>query len=111
MGLGSLRRRGASPAGLLVDVIAAQHLIWVIVAMAALGAVVSLGLQPLDHPRPPSVAQRGATMLLREGGFLAIIAALALIQGSHAAYYTFASITLAAIRPRRADDCRVWALA
>lgn len=84
---------GALLCGLLVDVIAARHLIWVIVAMAALGAVVSLGLQPLDHPRPPPVAQRGATALLREGGFLAIIAASALIQGSHAAYYTFASIT------------------
>jgi PPP family 3-phenylpropionic acid transporter len=31
--------------------------------------------------------------LLREPGFLAIIVAAALIQGSHAAYYTFASIT------------------
>jgi PPP family 3-phenylpropionic acid transporter len=31
--------------------------------------------------------------LLREPGFLAIITASALIQGSHAAYYTFASIT------------------
>jgi len=36
---------------------------------------------------------RGATALLRQGGFVAIIAASALIQGSHAAYYTFASIT------------------
>jgi PPP family 3-phenylpropionic acid transporter len=31
--------------------------------------------------------------LLREPGFLVIIAASALIQGSHAAYYTFASIS------------------
>jgi PPP family 3-phenylpropionic acid transporter len=31
--------------------------------------------------------------LLRDGGFLAVILASALIQGSHAAYYTFASIT------------------
>jgi PPP family 3-phenylpropionic acid transporter len=77
----------------LVDVIAAAHLIWIIAAMAALGAVISLGLQPLDHPGPPPVARRGAAALLREPGFLAIIAASALIQGSHAAYYTFASIT------------------
>jgi PPP family 3-phenylpropionic acid transporter len=39
------------------------------------------------------VAQHRAAALLREPGFLAIIAASALIQGSHAAYYTFASIT------------------
>jgi PPP family 3-phenylpropionic acid transporter len=31
--------------------------------------------------------------LLRDPGFLALIVAAALIQGSHAAYYTFASIT------------------
>jgi PPP family 3-phenylpropionic acid transporter len=84
---------GALLCGLLVDVIAAAHLIWIIAAMAALGAVISLGLQPLDHPGPPPVAQRGAAALLREPGFLAIITASALIQGSHAAYYTFASIT------------------
>src|SRR5476651_627693 len=42
---------GALACGLLVDVIAAQHLIWVIVSVAGLGAVVSLGLQPLDHPK------------------------------------------------------------
>jgi MFS transporter, PPP family, 3-phenylpropionic acid transporter len=84
---------GALLCGLLADVIAAAHLIWVIVAMAALGAVISLGLQPLDHPGTPPVVQRGAPALLREPGFLAIIAASALIQGSHAAYYTFASIT------------------
>ncbi len=84
---------GALLCGLLVEVIAAQRLIWVIVAMAGLGALASLGLRPLDHPRTPPAAQRGATALLRRGGFLAIIAASALIQGSHAAYYTFASIT------------------
>ncbi|MGB9116850.1 MFS transporter [Bradyrhizobium sp.] len=84
---------GALLCGLLVDVIAARHLIWIIVAMAALGAVASLGLQPLDHPGAPPAMLRGATALLRQGGFLAIIAASALIQGSHAAYYTFASIT------------------
>jgi MFS transporter, PPP family, 3-phenylpropionic acid transporter len=84
---------GAVVCGLLADVIAAAHLIWVIAAMAALGAMVSLGLQPLDHPGTPPVAQRGATALLRERSFLVIIAASALIQGSHAAYYTFASIT------------------
>ena len=84
---------GALLCGLLADVVAAAHLIWVIVAMAALGAMISLGLQPLESSKPPLLAQHGATALLREPGFLAIIAASALIQGSHAAYYTFASIT------------------
>jgi MFS transporter, PPP family, 3-phenylpropionic acid transporter len=84
---------GALLCGLLVDVIAARHLIWVIASVAGLGAVVSLGLQRLDHPRTAPAVMHGAGALLRDGGFLAIIVAAALIQGSHAAYYTFASIT------------------
>ena len=83
---------GALACGLLVDVIAAKHLIWVIAAVAALGALVSLGLQPLEVAKTVPVAASGATALLRDRGFLAIIVAAALIQGSHAAYYTFASI-------------------
>ena len=83
---------GALICGLLVDVIAARHLIWVIAVVAAVGAVVSLGLQPLDVPGTAPAASSGATTLLRDPGFLAIIIAAALIQGSHAAYYTFASI-------------------
>ncbi len=42
---------GALVCGLLVDVIAARHLIWVIAATAGLGALVSLGLRPLDNPK------------------------------------------------------------
>ena len=64
--------------------------------MAGLGAVASLGLQPLDHPKTAPrprwrMARERACCAIR--GFLAIIVASALIQGSHAAYYTFASIT------------------
>jgi PPP family 3-phenylpropionic acid transporter len=84
---------GALVCGLLVDVIATRHLIWVIVAVAGLGAVVSLGLQPLDEPKTAPAAPHGASALLRDPGFLAIIVAAALIQGSHAAYYIFASIS------------------
>jgi PPP family 3-phenylpropionic acid transporter len=84
---------GALGCGLLVDVIAARHLIWVIAAVAGLGAVASLGLQPLDRPKAAPPALTGAGALLRDPGFLAIIMASALIQGSHAAYYTFSSIT------------------
>ena len=53
---------GALACGLLVDVIAAQHLIWVIAAVAVLGAAVSLGLQPLDRPgaAPAACTARGA---------------------------------------------------
>ena len=84
---------GALACGLLVDVIAAKHLIWVIASVAALGTISSLGLQPLDRLKAAPAAVHGAGTLLRDPGFLAIIVASALIQGSHAAYYTFASIT------------------
>src|SRR4029079_1384728 len=42
---------GALACGLLVDFIAARHLIWVIAAVGGLGALASLGLQRLDNPR------------------------------------------------------------
>jgi PPP family 3-phenylpropionic acid transporter len=84
---------GALACGLLVDMVAASQLIWVIAAVAALGALSSLGLQPLDRPKPAATAIHGAGTLLRDPGFLAIIVAAALIQGSHAAYYAFATIT------------------
>jgi MFS transporter, PPP family, 3-phenylpropionic acid transporter len=83
---------GALVCGLLVDVIAAKKLIWVIASVAALGALVGLGLQPLGKPKPVTNIQHGTGALLRDPGFLAIIATSALIQGSHAAYYIFASI-------------------
>ena len=83
---------GALACGLLVDLIAAEQLIWVIASVAALGAVVSLGLQPLDSPKTAAAPTQGTTALLRDPGFLAIIATSALVQGSHAAYYVFASI-------------------
>jgi PPP family 3-phenylpropionic acid transporter len=83
---------GALACGLLVEVIAAKHLIWVIASVAALGAFVSLGLQPLDNPRPAANLRQGAGTLLRDPGFLVIIATSALVQGSHVAYYVFASI-------------------
>jgi PPP family 3-phenylpropionic acid transporter len=80
-------------AGLLLRVIDPQNLIWVIVAVAAVSAVVSLGIVPLDAPASGSVPQGRASGLLRNPLFLAIVGASALIQGSHAAYYGFASIT------------------
>ncbi|MBR1120277.1 MFS transporter [Bradyrhizobium lablabi] len=83
---------GALACGLLVDLIAAKHLIWVIVAVAVLGALASLTLQPLDRPKASATTRHDARALLRDGGFVAVIVTSALVQGSHAAYYTFASI-------------------
>lgn len=84
---------GALACGLLVDFITARHLIWVIAAVGGLGALASLGLQRLDNPRTAAATQSHEGALLRDPGFLAMIVSAALIQGSHAAYYTFASIS------------------
>jgi PPP family 3-phenylpropionic acid transporter len=83
---------GALACGQLLDVISAGNLIWVIVAMAGLGALTSLGLQPIGLSKTASASHHGAGRLLRDPGFVAIILTSALIQSSHSAYYIFASI-------------------
>jgi len=83
---------GALLCGWLIDVIAAKYLIWIIVGMAALSALVNLGLRPLGPLKSMSARTTGANALLRDRGFLAIIITSALIQSSHSAYYVFASI-------------------
>jgi len=83
---------GALACGVLIDVIAARNLIWIIAGMAALSALVSLGLQPLAPLKSSPAAAHGAGVLLRDKGFLAIIVTSALIQSSHSAYYVVASI-------------------
>src|ERR1700761_1425991 len=84
---------GALGCGVFADFVAPRHLIWIIVGVAALGALVSLGLQPLDGKVTAPLVRPGPGALLRDLGFLAIIAASALIQGSHSVYYVFGSIT------------------
>jgi len=73
-------------------VIAPARLIWVIAALAGLSALASLGLRTIDGLKKVDVRQRGSSARLRDPGFACIILASALIQGSHAAYYIFASI-------------------
>ena len=101
---------GALACGLLVDIIAARHLIWVIAGVAGFGAIASLGLRPQDPAKTAATGAAGASALLREPGFLAIIVASALIQGSHAAYYSFASITWQASGLGGLTIAGLWAL-
>src|SRR6201996_269185 len=56
--------------GQLLDVISAKHLIWLIVGMASLGALASLGLQPLGPVKTAPTTHHGAGALLRDPGFL-----------------------------------------
>jgi MFS transporter, PPP family, 3-phenylpropionic acid transporter len=82
---------GALLAGFMSGVIAAQHLIWVIVSVAAVAAMASLLLEPVVSTNKPVDRQDRAVWLTP--AFLSLMAATALIQGSHIAYYTFSSIT------------------
>lgn len=79
-------------AGWLADLIAAQSLIWVIVAALAGNAAASLLLtRAAPHP-PTSEPPPRAIALMRRPAFLAVIAAAGLIQASHATYYGFSTI-------------------
>lgn len=84
---------GAVGCGVFADLLPARHLIWIMVGLAALGAAASFALQPLATRDAASTGSGGSRHLLRQPGLLAVIVAAALIQGSHAAYYGFASIT------------------
>lgn len=80
-------------AGYLFDVMAAKDLILLIV-----GAVFATALASLALPALPPHAQEGetdisATHLLRQRGFVAILLAASLIQGSHSLYYGFSTIS------------------
>jgi len=101
---------GALGCGWLADAIPAQHLIWAITAVAALGALISLGLQPLDRHQAKAASPQGSAALLRDRGFLAIIAASALIQGSHVVYYVFGSITWHSAGLNGVTIAGLWAL-
>jgi PPP family 3-phenylpropionic acid transporter len=79
-------------AGYLFDVMAAKDLILLIV-----GAVFATALSTLALPSLPPHAEEGeaevsATHLLRQHGFVAILLAASLIQGSHSLYYGFSTI-------------------
>lgn len=78
-------------AGLLLDVIAPVHLIWAIAASAVLAALVSLWIAPLQTV-PSAVDAPPSAPLWRNPAFLAVIAAAALIQSSHAMFYGFSTI-------------------
>jgi PPP family 3-phenylpropionic acid transporter len=102
---------GALGSGVFADRLAPGHLIWVMVGLAALGAGVSFALQPLAiRGAAPASTLFGSRHLLRRPDFLALIAAAALIQGSHAAYYSFASITWQATGLSGSTIAGLWVL-
>jgi MFS transporter, PPP family, 3-phenylpropionic acid transporter len=84
---------GSFGAGLASDAIPARDLIWLVVAASAGMALAALALAPFpppsSHAAPPPAQRRS---LLRDRAFLAVLAAAALIQASHAVYYGFSAL-------------------
>jgi PPP family 3-phenylpropionic acid transporter len=80
-------------AGYLLGVIAPVHLVWLSVAVLAAAAVASLALDSLDATiAPADGAQASWRSLLRNPALIAVAAAAALTQGSHAFYYGFSTL-------------------
>jgi PPP family 3-phenylpropionic acid transporter len=78
--------------GVVSASISPRGLIWLIVAGWVAAALASLALAPLHADEPSSGPAPSAKVLLRNGGFLAVVAAASLIQASHAVYYVFSTI-------------------
>jgi PPP family 3-phenylpropionic acid transporter len=101
---------GVLAAGFVAVRVAADHLIWVIVAIAALSALAALRIEPLP-PATGEEKQRGSARgPLREPAVIAILAAAALIQGSHAVYYSFSSIAWQAEGFSSATIASLWSV-
>jgi PPP family 3-phenylpropionic acid transporter len=84
---------GSFAAGVLLDIIAPQDLIWLIVAATLATTVVAAALPAPAGAGPIAAgAVASATALLRDRGFLAVLVAASLIQASHAVYYGFSSL-------------------
>ena len=100
MSYGPVRLWGSAPfiignfaAGYAADVIPARHLIWMIAAASLLTAVAAVTLAPLSTAPPaPSADKAAPRHLLRQPGFIAVLAAASLIQASHAVFYGFSAL-------------------
>lgn len=78
--------------GAILDVIDGKNLIWVLVGLAALNMVSSFGLQPIDRPADDAAPASASPALLRNVLFVTMMLSVALVQASHAAYYSFSAI-------------------
>lgn len=82
---------GTFVAGYAVDILPPRHLIWLIVGAVALSALSAAALEPVAL-RPDASTPARSRHLLTDPGFIAVVAAAGLIQGSHAVYYGFSAL-------------------
>ena len=102
---------GSMAAGVAADIIAARHLIWLIVAASLLTALAALSLAPLEAvPAAPSASAPPRRGLLRDPAFIAVLVAASLIQSSHAVYYGFSTLQWRAAGLDGTTIAGLWAL-
>jgi PPP family 3-phenylpropionic acid transporter len=79
--------------GFAVERIAPERIIWLIVAWTGVGALAAIVLTPRAGDRAARAATPAApAQLQRKGAIVAVIAAAALVQASHAVLYSFGSL-------------------
>ncbi len=83
---------GTLAAGLAVDILPARDLIWLIAAAVALSALAAAMLEPIAFVAKAAPAADPSRPVLTDPVFLVVVAAAALIQGSHAVYYGFSAL-------------------
>jgi PPP family 3-phenylpropionic acid transporter len=102
---------GSLGAGLLLDRLPREHLIWVLTAVYVAAALAALCLKP-GAARPEQGGSLGARRpAFRSPPFIAAIAAASLIQGSHAVYYGFSTLQWSAAGLDGTAIGALWSLA
>ncbi|MGN6460986.1 MAG: MFS transporter [Pseudolabrys sp.] len=83
---------GMFVAGVAIDFMPADRLIWLLVAGMAIGAVTAVLLRPVPGASGVDPGALRPTLFWRQPLFIAVLATAALIQGSHALYYGFSAV-------------------
>lgn len=83
---------GSLGAGLLLDRLAREHLIWVLTTVYVVAALAALGLKPTGAQSPQGGSRGAHRPGFRSRAFFGTIAAASLIQASHAVYYGFSTL-------------------
>jgi PPP family 3-phenylpropionic acid transporter len=101
---------GSVGAGWLADVIAARHLIWMIVAAMVAIAAAALALPPLKPDRSPHDLPSMPASRLFTPALIAVACASSLVQASHAMYNGFSTIDWKAAGLDGVSIGALWAL-
>lgn len=83
---------GSLATGALLVVIDAAGIVWVIAGVYWFAGLAAIGLVPVRSPQAPSEAPPRTFSILRDPALVSVMAASALIQGSHGMLYGFGSL-------------------